>query len=369
VTAARETIADAEQRRLALDVTRSFVVQAPAGSGKTGLLVQRFLALLARVERPEAVLAITFTRKAAGEMRRRILEALRDASARSEPPDDDFHRTRWELARAVLDKDAAAGWGLLHSPSRLQVFTIDGYCSRIVSGTPLLSRLGSTPAVVEHAAPLYREAARRTLSAAGRELLGEPAATLLERYEMGLGTLEDELVWMLGRRDQWLEGVLASQRDEAEWVARLESAFASALAFEVASIAEGLEADLAERIHDIARRSRAIGTGDCEWPRGIVGAGLETGRAAAHEEERAARAEERQRGRLQRRCRPAGGLRGAAEGYPVAAAGAVRGLAACARDVAQAGGLSVVHAEGPRSAGRVARAAASCSRRALAGLP
>jgi ATP-dependent helicase/nuclease subunit A len=260
-----EAIADAEQRRLALDVTRSFVVQAPAGSGKTGLLVQRFLALLARVERPEAVLAITFTRKAAGEMRKRILEALRDASTRKSPPEEDFQRTRWELARAVLERDAAAGWGLLHSPSRLQVFTIDGYCSRIVAGTPLLSRLGSTPTVVEHSVALYREAARRTLSAAGRELLGEPAATLLERYEMGLGTLEDELVAMLGRRDQWLEGVLASQRDEAEWTKRLEAAFGRALTIEVAEIAAGLENDLAERIHDIARRSRAAGGGE-EWP-------------------------------------------------------------------------------------------------------
>jgi ATP-dependent helicase/nuclease subunit A len=191
-------IADRKERDAALDVTRSFIVQAPAGSGKTSLLVARFLKLLDTVEKPEEVVAITFTKKAAAEMRARVLQKVAP-----------------ELA------------------PRLRIQTIDALCASLTAQMPVLAKFGAQPGVAEDASGLYREAATRTL----REVT-PPVARLLAHLDNNVADATRLLADLLLRRDQWLrstgraptrqelEGALAQER--ARLIARARALHAAA---------------------------------------------------------------------------------------------------------------------------------------------
>ncbi|MFO1414160.1 MAG: UvrD-helicase domain-containing protein [Burkholderiales bacterium] len=193
---------DEEARASALDVGRSFLVQAPAGSGKTGLLIQRVLALLACVERPEAILAMTFTRKAAAEMRERVLRALREAAAGT-PVDasQPYDVVTRDLALAALGQDARCDWQLVANPSRLKVMTIDALATSFARQVPLTTGLGALPAFVDDARPLYREAVTEALAAAPAD---DPHwRSFLLHLDNDAAAAVDLLAGMLARREQW----------------------------------------------------------------------------------------------------------------------------------------------------------------------
>ncbi len=210
-----EVAADAAVRAEALDPGRSFIVQAPAGSGKTELLTQRLLRLLVEVEHPEEVLAITFTRKAAAEMRQRVIQALR--TAEQPAPAEGHKRQTWELARAVLEQDRRRGWELPRSPNRLRLQTIDSLCAAITRQMPTLARLGAPARTLEDARPLYLQAARNTLAALEEPELGPAVARLLGHLENQQERAAGLLVELLGKRDQWLRHIVAGNtREELE---------------------------------------------------------------------------------------------------------------------------------------------------------
>lgn len=156
-------VPDAQARIDVLDGNHSYIVQAPAGSGKTSLLIQRLLVLLAQVDKPEEILAITFTRKAAEEMRTRLIEALQQAQGPE--PTKEYEKQTWRLAKKVLERDAEKGWDLLKAKGRLRLKTIDSFCSYLIRCLPTSSHFGAPLETEADITPLFREAVRALLSA------------------------------------------------------------------------------------------------------------------------------------------------------------------------------------------------------------
>ncbi|MBI2290622.1 MAG: UvrD-helicase domain-containing protein, partial [Betaproteobacteria bacterium] len=209
-------IPDLAARRSALDPSQSFIVQAPAGSGKTELLIQRYLLLLAYVDHPEEIVAATFTRKAAGEMRERVLEALADAQA-GKVPASGHEKLTLELAAAALARDTKAGWRVAENPARLRIQTIDSLCAALTRQMPVLSKFGSQPESIEDASALYLEAARATIELVeSDDAVAQDLERLLAHLDNDVKRIEDLLADMLMRRDHWLRHVHGRERAELE---------------------------------------------------------------------------------------------------------------------------------------------------------
>lgn len=256
---------DHDARQRALDIQRSCIVEAPAGSGKTGLLLQRFLKLLAkgRVEQPEEVLAITFTRKATAELRERVLAQLHAAAAHTPLPDSasSFDRETRALAEAVLAIDARLGWRLLDQPHRLRISTIDAVCGEIARTLPLLSGSAASHPI-DDARPLYREAARRTLMRLGDSDATLTAAlrTVLLHRDGSVDDCEKLLARMLAQREQWRELVpldsaaLTEDRLEQNVRPRLERSLEAIVCAALDRALSAMPAGLLEELTTLAAR-------------------------------------------------------------------------------------------------------------------
>jgi len=294
-------IPDLAARRRALDPARSFIVQAPAGSGKTELLIQRYLRLLACVEHPEEIVAITFTRKAAGEMRERVLDALADARA-AKAPASEHERTTLELAAAALARDTEAGWGVTANPARLRIQTIDSLCAALTRQMPMLSRFGSQPESIEDAAELYLQAARATVELVeSDEAVAQDVERLLMHLDNDVGRIEGLLAGMLRRRDHWLRHVHGRERAELEAglqnvrrgaLQRVRELLPAELRAEWKSLADYNLGNLgrtgfADSADDWALLVRAFLTGDGDWRQRLTQTeGFPAGKAAQPWKER-----------------------------------------------------------------------------------
>jgi len=115
---AADHLPDADARRAAVDPTHNVIVEASAGTGKTRVLVERYVNLLRAGIEPDHILAITFTRKAAAEMRQRIIDRLKEASRLSE-----IDAARWRTLKDRLGDIA--------------ISTIDAFCLSLLREFPL----------------------------------------------------------------------------------------------------------------------------------------------------------------------------------------------------------------------------------------
>lgn len=195
--------ADSQTRKQILDISQSYIVQAPAGSGKTECLTQRYLALLADgVAEPEEIIAITFTRKATQEMRSRILTALQMAT---EPMPSEVHKQiTWKLANQVILQDQKLNWNLLSNPQRMRITTIDSLCASLVKQMPLTTEFGGLPDIVENAEHLYLEAAENLLQQlVSNGILYDELFILADYLDNDLSVLQQLIVTMLKSRSHW----------------------------------------------------------------------------------------------------------------------------------------------------------------------
>ncbi len=205
---------DAGARETALDVENSFIVQAPAGSGKTELLIQRYLKLLARVESPEQVLAITFTRKAAGEMRDRVMQSLE--MARQGAPEEAHKKLTWSLARDVLVQDEKQSWHLQDRPGRMSIMTIDSFNSVLARRISMPAGFPASAGISERPKELYELASERVLERLGaRGPEAKSVEILVAHLDNNLPRVVELLSGMLARRDHWLRYIVHSDSLDA----------------------------------------------------------------------------------------------------------------------------------------------------------
>lgn len=209
---------DQEARLEATNPRRSFIVQAPAGSGKTELLTQRYLRLLSTVRAPEQIIALTFTKKAASEMKERILTALMDAEENKALHSSHQQLTR-NYANAALAQSKEQGWQLLKNPERLKIMTIDALCQLLARAIPLYEQQIPYAQVSNFPELHYKKAVQNFLASLFHSPALQPQLSqLLQHLDNRQDKLIELLGFLLGNREQWLPLIYsARERTAAEF--------------------------------------------------------------------------------------------------------------------------------------------------------
>jgi ATP-dependent helicase/nuclease subunit A len=204
-------LSDDEKCRKAMDLSQSFIIQAPAGSGKTELLIQRYMkALTHATHAPEQVLAITFTKKAAQEMKNRVLLAL---STANDPKKTAHEQHTAQIAQALLKRSKQSKWSLLNQPQRLNIMTFDAYASYITrhrSNTDHQEQnLSPTPE------QYYKQAALALMETQDDQTLQQHQIIVLKHLDNRLDRFVSLCCYLLSQREQWISHLIQAQSSPA----------------------------------------------------------------------------------------------------------------------------------------------------------
>ncbi|MGA1864133.1 MAG: UvrD-helicase domain-containing protein [bacterium] len=192
---------DKKEREIALDCTKSIHCESPAGAGKTSLLTQRYLKLLASSDHPFQILALTFTNKAAGEMRQRIWNALLMAEEGTE-----IDSNQVVIAKKVL-KRHKDNLHLIYSPEGLRIMTFHSLCLAIVRSSPLEAEIPPDISIIEGVEyeEILKQVADETLSRIAALEEGDPKRSSLEnrllRTNNNWSRLRADCINLIKRRD------------------------------------------------------------------------------------------------------------------------------------------------------------------------
>jgi ATP-dependent helicase/nuclease subunit A len=173
---------DSAARARAVDPRFNVALEASAGTGKTRVLVDRYINLLKAGVDPSNILAITFTRKAAAEMRERIMATLRAAAAAGEIPP-----ARW---RELRDRTAD-----------ITISTIDAFCLSLLREFPLEADLDPAFSIADDTElpRLIDEALDRALRTC-RSVAREDRNVALAFAQLGERRVRTGLTTLLNRR-------------------------------------------------------------------------------------------------------------------------------------------------------------------------
>ncbi len=256
MTSGTQAIGDRSARERAILERGSVIVQAPAGSGKTTLLAQRYLRLLGQVDAPERILALTFTRRAAEEMRARVVAALQAARLPQCPAD--LNRETWELGVAAARQLERQGLNLAEHPARLRIETIDAFNGWLAAQLPILAGTGSRLRTEDSAKSLYEAAAARALAYDAEDSYGGAVDRVLALGDLRWYKLIEQIAGMLSSRDRWLPmlagNLEAASAPDAAQLRRIRSLFDSDLEFLVRrSLGQAAIAIGTERIEVLSR--------------------------------------------------------------------------------------------------------------------